>query len=169
VRLRALTSFECASEPSFPFKCTFEPSFPFKCTFEPLTIQGSAFPNPTSLFESAFEHLTIQGSVFPNPTSLLSAPSSPHLFRVRLWALTFFRARLRALDHSFECAFEPSPPLSAPLIPRPSFWVRLQALIFLSLFTWVGHPLQWDPFFVFSHLGRSLITMRPFLCIFPPR
>jgi hypothetical protein len=49
------------------------------------------------------------------------------------------------------------------LIPRPSFWVRLRALIFLSLFTWVGHPLQWDPFFVFSHLGRSLITMRPLL------
>jgi len=36
--------------------------------------------------------------------------------------------------------------------------VRLKALIFLSLFTWVGHPSQWDPFFFY--LGRSLITMR---------
>jgi hypothetical protein len=34
-----------------------------------------------------------------------------------------------------------------PSSPRPSFWVRLRALIFLSFF----------------YLGRSPITMKPFL------
>ena len=91
-------------------------------------------------------------------------------FRARLWALTSFRAHLRALDHSFKCAFEPSPPFectfesslpsSAPSSPWPSFWVRLRALIFLSLFTWVGHPSRGDPFFFY--LGRSPIIIRPF-------
>jgi hypothetical protein len=35
----------------------------------------------------------------------------------------------------------------------------------LSFFTWTGHPLQFDHFgktFVFFHLGRSSITIRPF-------
>jgi hypothetical protein len=63
-----------------------------------------------------------------------------------------------------ERAFEPLPSSSAPSSPRPSFWVHLWALIFLSPVTWVSHPIQWDPFFFY--LGRSPITMRPFLCIF---
>jgi hypothetical protein len=124
-----------------PFKCVFEPSPPFECAFE---------PSPSS---SAPLSLHFLSSAPSSPHLLLCAPSSPRpFFWVRLRALTFFfsapssphllRVRLRALDHLFECAFEPLPPSSAPLSPGPfvwvhlwaltSFWVRLQALIFFS-------------------------------------
>jgi len=65
----------------------------------------------------------------------------------------------------FERAFEPSPPSSAPSSPRPSFWVRLWALIFLSPITWVGHPLQWDPFLFFTWVGHQL-QWDPFFVFF---
>ena len=84
-------------------------------------------------FECTFE---------PSPSSIASLIPRQS-FWMRLRALIFFRVHLQALDHpfecafepsfSFECAFEPSPPSSAPLSPRPSFWVHLRALIFFRV------------------------------------
>ena len=76
---------------------------------------------------------------------------------MRLGALAFFH-------FFFSAPLSPRFLSSAPSSPRPFFWVHFRALIFLSsFFTWIGHPSHWDPFFVFFHLGRSPITIRPLL------
>jgi len=85
-----------------------------------------------TFFEYVFEPLTILLSVSSSPHLFSSLPSSPHLL--------------------FECSFEPPSWGQCIFEPYHVIFVRL------SFSTWIGHPLQWDPF-----LGRSPITMRPLL------
>jgi len=171
---QALISFQVHLRASSPLKCTFEPLIiifralsspyllsvrlralsPFKCAFEPLIIIFRALSSPYLLSSAPLSpRLPSSAPLSPRlpferafePSLPSSAPLSPRLLFERAFEPLFsFRARLRALDHSFECTFEPS-------------------FSFLSFFTWVGHPSHWDPFFVFFHLGRSPITIRPLL------
>ena len=157
VRLRALSPFKCAFEPliiifralsspyllssaplspRLPSSAPLSPRLPFERAFEP-SLPSSAPLSPRLLFERAFEPL--------------------FSFLVRLGALAFFH-------FFFSAPLSPRFLSSAPSSPRPFFWVHFRALIFLSsFFTWIGHPSHWDPFFVFFHLGRSPITIRPLL------
>ena len=120
----------------------FEPSLHFERAFEPL------LPFRARLWALVFFSSTPLSPRFPS-----SAPLSPCLlFKHAFEPSLSFRARLWALDHSLECTFEPSHSFECAFEPS-----------FSLFFTWVGHPSQRDPFFVFFHLGRSPITMRPLL------
>jgi hypothetical protein len=122
VRFLTLPPFKRAFKLSLLFERVFEPSLPSERAFEPSLPYERAF-KPSLPFERTFKPSTI----------LLSAPSSPHLLRVRLWAL----------DHPFKCAFEPSFSFFFYLCRSP-ITMKLFLCIFFS--TWVGHPLQWDHF-----------------------
>jgi hypothetical protein len=140
---------------SLPFKRTFEPSLSFQARLWALASFLSSAPlSSYFLFKRAFQpSLPFEHALasFQAPLWAIaffsSAPLSPRLLfelawepslslRARLRALVSFRARLRALA-SFWVHHR----------ALTSFWVHLRALIFLFLF----------------YLGRSPITMRPFL------
>ena len=121
------------------------------CVFPPpLNVPSSLWSSSSSVFEPLllFERLWALAFLFErlwalaslraplSPHFFFSAPLSPHFVFERLGALTSFRVRLRALYHSFECAFK----LSTILLSAPS------SPHFLLFFTWVGHPSQWDHF-----------------------
>jgi hypothetical protein len=109
VRLRALTSFERAFEPSLHFERAFEPSLFLERAFEPSLHFKHAF-EPSLFLERAFEPSLHFERAFEPSTILLSAPSSPH------FPFSFYLGR-------------------SPITMRPFLF-----------FTWVGHPLQRDPF-----------------------
>jgi hypothetical protein len=120
------------------------PCFPFERAFE-----------PSSSFRARLWALVFFSSTPLSPRFPSSAPLSPCLlFEHAFEPSLSFRARLWALDHSLECTFEPSHSFECAFEPS-----------FSLFFTWVGHPSQRDPFFVFFLLGRSPITMRPLLKI----
>jgi len=64
---------------------------------------------------------------------------------VRFLTLPLFWVRLRALT-SFERAFEPSFPIERDFEPSLPFERAFEPSFSFFFFTWVGHPLQWDPF-----------------------
>jgi len=138
MRLQSLTFFEYAFEPatillsssSSPYFFSSAPSSPhlfFKCALEP-SPPSSAPSSPRPSFWERLRALIFFLVRLWALTSFFSAHSSPHLLQVRLEALTSFWVRLPALDHPFECtfeplfsfesAFEPSPPSSAPSSPH---------------------------------------------------
>jgi hypothetical protein len=122
VRFLTLPPFKRAFKLSLLFERVFEPSLPSERAFEPSLPYERAF-KPSLPFERTFKPSTI----------LLSAPSSPHLLRVRLWAL----------DHPFKCAFEPSFSFFFYLCRSP---ITMKPFLCIFFSTWVGHPLQWDHF-----------------------
>jgi len=115
-----------------------------------------------------FHHLfsTIQGSVCPNPRLLSSAPLSPHFFSSTPSSpRPFLRVHLWVLT-SFECTFEPSTILlSAPSSPHfPfSFYLGRSSITMRPFLFLLGQVTHYNKTLSFFFLGRSPVTMRPFL------
>jgi len=176
---------------SSPYLLSSAPSslISFKCAFECLIIIFRVLSSPYLLssapsslisFKCAFEPSIIIFSTPSSPHLLSSAPLSPWPSKVvRFLTLPLFRVRLRALtsfEHAFElslpveCNFEPSLFLECAFEPSLYFKRAFEpSLPFERAFepSTILLSAPSSPHFPFSfYLGRSPITMRPFLFLF---